>query len=178
MSKHLAEKQIRQPKKKGAEIPAGFRLYPDYGLDREGYTLSFRMPVFLLGGLVVFLAAMLMRRGPVSLLLFVLSVLLSGGYCFYNLFINFRRGRFFCEGLPVVLASAAGFAAGAYPAAYAVMFFYQLMKLAELLAVNRQQELAQELVDILPDSAVKVEEDGQERKIKPAHIRAGDLLRV
>ena len=63
MSRHLAEKQIKEPEKKGAKIPAGFRLYPDFGLDREGYTLSFRMPVFMLGGLLFFLAAMLIRAG-------------------------------------------------------------------------------------------------------------------
>ena len=100
----MAEKQIRQPEKKGAKIPAGLKPYPDFGLDREGYTLGFRMPVFMLGGLLFFLAAMLVRTGTaIQLALFVLSVLLTGAYCFYNLSINFRKGRFFCEGLPVSL---------------------------------------------------------------------------
>ncbi len=179
MSRHLAEKQIKEPEKKGAKIPAGFRPYPDFGLDREGYTLSFRMPVFMLGGLLFFLAAMLIRAGTaVQISLYILSLLLTGAYCFYNLSINFRRGRFFCEGLPVVLACAAGFAAKSYTASFAVMLFYQGMKLVELAAVRRQQELAQELVNILPDSAVRIDENGMEQKIKPSHIRAGDLLLV
>lgn len=179
MSRHLAEKQIRQPEKKGAKIPAGLKPYPDFGLDREGYTLGFRMPVFMLGGLLFFLAAMLVRAGTaVQLALFVLSVLLAGAYCFYNLSVNFRKRRFFCEGLPVVLACAAGFAAKSYAASFFIMLLYQGMKLVELAAVRRQQELAQELVNILPDSAVRLDEEGVEHKIKPSHIRTGDLLLV
>ena len=179
MSRHLAEKQIRQPEKKGAKIPAGLKPYPDFGLDREGYTLGFRMPVFMLGGLLFFLAAMLVRAGTaIQLALFVLSVLLTGAYCFYNLSINFRKGRFFCEGLPVVLACAAGIAAKSYAASFFIMLLYQGMKLVELAAVRRQQELAQELVNILPGSAVKLDEEGVEHKIKPSHIRTGDLLLV
>ena len=179
MSRHLEEKQIRQPEKKGAKIPAGLKPYPDFGLDREGYTLGFRMPVFMLGGLLFFLAAMLVRTGTaIQLALFVLSVLLTGAYCFYNLSINFRKGRFFCEGLPVVLACAAGIAAKSYAASFFIMLLYQGMKLVELAAVRRQQELAQELVNILPGSAVKLDEEGVEHKIKPSHIRTGDLLLV
>ena len=179
MSKHLNQNNRKKQIRRQNGILSVLSLYPDFGMDSEGYPASpMHMIVLLSAGAVFLIAGLVLQKNTLLHLLFCSgSFLAAGVYCFVNLFYNFRRGRFVCEGLFVTAACLLGFAAGIYAVSAALMLLYQAVKLIEVRLVRRQHEKARNLLKMLPDSATLVEKKGV-RKIKPAHIQAGDLIRV
>lgn len=179
MSKHLNQNNRKKQIRRQNGILSVLSLYPDFGMDSEGYPASpMHMIVLLLAGAVFLIAGLVLQKNTLLHLLFCsASFLAAGVYCFVNLFYNFRRGRFVCEGLFVTAACLLGFAAGIYAVSAALMLLYQAVKLIEVRLVRRQHEKARNLLKMLPDSATLIEKKGV-RKIKPAHIQAGDLIRV
>ena len=185
MSKHLTEnkkKKSGRPQNKRNRLLDTLRLYPDFGADSDGYPAGWRIPVFLLAGMLVLLVSLFLREGSLLRLAFsAVSLALVGFHCVLNLIHNIRLGHFCCEALPVVLACLAGFAAGMVVTSVLVMLFYQAVKLIEITAVRRQQEGGQAILSILPQTASLLEENefGKTvQKIKPVHIKEGDLLVV
>ena len=185
MSKHLSEnkkKKSGRPQTKRNRLLETLRLYPDFGADSDWYPAGWRIPVFLLAGMLILLISLFLREGSVLRLAFqAASLILVGFHCVVNLVQNIRVGRFCCEALPVVVACLAGFAAGMVLPSVLVMLFYQAVKLVEITAVRRQQEGGQAILSILPQTASLLEENefGKSvRTIKPVHIKEGDLLTV
>ena len=185
MSKHLSEnkkKKSGRPQTKRNRLLETLRLYPDFGADSDWYPAGWRIPVFLLAGMLFLLISLFLREGSVLRLAFqAASLILVGFHCVVNLVQNIRVGRFCCEALPVVVACIAGFIAGMVLPSVLVMLFYQAVKLIEITAVRRQQEGGQAILSILPQTASLLEENefGKSvRTIKPVHIKEGDLLTV
>ena len=178
MSKHLSETTKKRAVKNKAGFMQALHLYPSGGADADGYLPGYAMLACLLGGLLFFAAASLLHFSPVvKALLYALSLVTAGAFCILNVLANLRMGRFVCEALPVLLACVVGFAAKCYAAAFFIMLFYQLVKLLEAYAVRAQRLKARDVLDILPEYASVL--NGEEyTKIKPAHIREGDLIRV
>ena len=165
--------------KKQKGILAWLSVYPDFGMDSEGYPVSPRkMPALLSGSAFLLLAALILRQKTVlSFCLGLGSFAVSGWYCFLNIFYNFRRGRFSCEAVPILLAALLGIASKKTAVSAALMISYQAVKYVEVTAIHRQQENAQKLLKMLPGTAV-IQEGELRRTIKSAHIRQGDLLFV
>ncbi len=178
MSKHLNENTRKKSERSQKGLLDYVRLYPDGGLDGEGYRFGSRMVLFLVPGALLLAASQFFPSGDiVRTVLCLISFIISGFCCFRNLLYNLRHGRYVSEALLVTLAGLIAFPAGIPGAGAAVMLFYQCVKFVEVNAVHRQQEKAQILLRMLPDSAT-VLDGGTAVKIKPVHIREGDLLLV
>ena len=185
MSKHLSENKKQKsgrPGTKKGSLPERLRLYPDFGADSDTYPAGWRIPVFLLAGVLLLPVSLFLREGSAIRLGFqILSLALVSFHCVCNLIHNIRLGHFCCEALPVVVACAVGAAAGMMVQSVLIMLLYQMVKLVEITAVRHQQDGGQAILSILPQTASVLEEDdfGKTlRKIKPVHIREGDLLLV
>ena len=185
MSKHLSENKKQKPgrsKSKKGSLLELLRLYPDFGADSDTYPAGWRIPVFLLAGVLILLVSLFLKEGsPIRLGFRIASFALVSFHCIYNLIHNIRLGHFCCEALPVVAACVIGIAAGMLLQAILMMLLYQLVKLVEITAVRHQQEGGQAILSILPQTASLIEEDDigkTVRQIKPVHIREGDLLLV
>ena len=179
MSKHLNQNNRKKQLKRQKGILSVLSLYPDFGMDSEGYpAAALRMVLCMGAGAILLIAALVLRKNTLFFpLLSLASIAASGVFCLINLFYNIRRGRYVCEALIIVLSCALGFAAKIPVASAVIMLFYQGVKLTEVTLTRRQHEKAQNLLKLLPDSATRLERTGQ-RKIKPAHIQAGNLLYV
>lgn len=164
--------------KNKAGFTQALNLYPSGGADADGYLPGYMMPACLLGGILVFVVASILSSHPFfHIVLYALSVIVAGFFCLWNLIKNVRIGRVVCEALPVLLACIIAFIIKSYLASFLIMFFYQLLKLLEAYAVRTQRLKARDVLDIVPEYASVLEGESI-TKIKPAHIREGDLLRV
>lgn len=176
MSKHLSKKQTREIKSgKSFSIP---RLYPAYEYDAEGYCAGLK-DLMILGVSALLLAGALLFRANFAAYaaLCALSFIAVGLSCFRNLAFNFSRGRILCEALLITLACGAEAAAGAFAAAAAGMLFYSLAMTVLAKCTNSRQSAAGEMLNILPAYATLLE-DGETMRIRPSHIREGDLIAV
>ncbi len=67
---------------------------------------------------------------------------------------------------------------GDYVEAVAVMLFYQVGELFQSVAVGKSRRSISELMDIRPDSATLLREDGTEERVDPDEVEIGSLLVV
>ena len=97
MSKHLTEnkkKKSGRPQNKRKRLLVTLRLYPDFGADSDGYPAGWRIPVFLLAGMLVLLVSLFLREGSLLRTAFsAVSLILVGFHCFLNLIHNIRLGH-------------------------------------------------------------------------------------
>ena len=90
---------------------------------------------------------------------------------------NILRGQLFDEKFLMALATCCALAMQDWAEAAAVMLFFQVGELFELLAVERSRRSISALMDIRPDTAT-VLKDGEEIVTEPEDVRIGDLLLV
>ncbi|MBR5315606.1 MAG: cadmium-translocating P-type ATPase [Firmicutes bacterium] len=86
--------------------------------------------------------------------------------------------QFLDENFLMTIASLGAFYCQEYPEAVAVMLFYQVGEFFEHYAVNRSRKSIADLMDIRPDYAVRLREDGTEETIDPEELSIGDLILV
>lgn len=173
----------RNTKKKNPA--AGFlqrlRFYPDYGMDSDEYDFApYKLVITALGILLTGGTAAFERSLPVwaAIALYAVGLILCGGYCIINVIGCFSRGRFLCEGLPVLISCIAFFASGSYRAASVVILVFEAAKLFEAFLDRRSHAKADKLLTILPRSATVLLEDDQTVQRKPGHLRQGDYVVV
>lgn len=155
-----------------------FSLYPDGGLDSEGFSLSpLSLGIFGGGILLYALSAFLPMIAVLRTALSALGTALVLLPCIVSIYASVSRGRFFCEALPPVLSALVLFCFGYQSAAFFVSVLYVAAKFAGIWAARRQHALAESLLAILPEYASRIEGDGVVR-IKPAHIRPDDAVFV
>ena len=90
---------------------------------------------------------------------------------------NILHGQLFDEKFLMSLATCCAIAMRDFREAAAVMLFFQIGELFELLAVERSRRSISALTQIRPDSAVIIR-DGGETEVEPEEVCAGDLLLV
>ena len=91
---------------------------------------------------------------------------------------NILHGQIFDENFLMSLATIGAFAIKEFPEAVAVMLFYQVGEFFEDYAVNRSRKSISELMDIRPDSANLILDNGEVEVTDPELISVGQLIRV
>jgi Cd2+/Zn2+-exporting ATPase len=87
------------------------------------------------------------------------------------------RGQVFDENFLMALASIGAFTIKQFPEGVAVMLFYQIGELFQDIAVNRSRESISALMDIRPDFANVITQNG-EKRVDPDDVRVGDRIIV
>lgn len=109
---------------------------------------------------------------------FLLIYILSSKEVLINAFRNLKRGSAMDENFLMAVATITAFLIGEYLEAVAVMLFYSFGELFEDIATHKSKENIKSLLDLVPDTANKVLEDGSVTEIDLDDIEVGDILLV
>ncbi len=132
----------------------------------------------ILIGLIIFTCSCLISSFSqvAQLILQIISYFVLGWNVIYNALRNIRKGNWFDENFLMSIATIGAFAIGEHPEAVMVMFFYQVGELFQSYAVNKSRASIAQLMDIRPDYANLLNEDGSFRKVEPDEVAEGDLI--
>ena len=91
---------------------------------------------------------------------------------------NISHGQVFDENFLMIIATIGAFILMEFPEAVAVMLFYQIGEFFQDLAVGRSRASIAELMDIRPETANLLLEDGSIEVTDPELIEIGQIIRV
>ncbi len=128
-------------------------------------------------GAAIFAAALILKREPLSTILFVSAYIILGYDIVLRAVKNLFKGHVFDENFLMAVASIGAFIVGEHPEAVAVMLFYQIGESLQDMAVEKSRKSITELMDIRPDYA-NIETDGQIKRISPDEVSIGDIIIV
>ena len=89
---------------------------------------------------------------------------------------NIKNKDFMDENFLMTLASLGAFALGEYSEAVAVMLFYQVGEWFQSYALERSRKNISALMDIRPEYANLVEEDGSVKEVDPDEVKVGQTI--
>ncbi len=112
-----------------------------------------------------------------TLAVFTAAYLLAGAGVLYRAGTNITKGDIFDENLLMCIATLGAFAIKAFPEAVSVMLFYKVGQLLENIAVNNSQKSIKALLDIRPDHANIMTDDGM-KQVDPGEVMPGDFIVV
>lgn len=114
----------------------------------------------------------------VRMIPYLVPYFLVGGSVVKNALIGIRNLQMFDESFLMTLATIGAFAVGENAEACAVMLFYQVGEFFQDYAVNKSRGSIQELMEIAPEFANRIAEDGSIETIDPDDVQIGDLLAI
>ena len=110
-------------------------------------------------------------------IIYIITYLIVGLDILKKAFRNIKNGEVFDENFLMAIATLGAFGVGEFPEAVAVMLFYQIGELFQSYAVDKSRKSISSLMDIRPDYANLVNENGYE-KVKPKKVNIGDIILV
>ena len=123
--------------------------------------------------------------GSVLVLIVMIASYLTVGYdILRKAWLGIRNGRPLDECFLMTVASLGAFAlgiwscSGDYDEAAAVMIFYQLGEFFQSYAVGKSRRSISELMDIRPDTARILREDGTSEEVSPDEVEIGSMIIV
>ncbi|MDI9521464.1 MAG: heavy metal translocating P-type ATPase [Bacillota bacterium] len=134
----------------------------------------FRIPL----ALALLIAGFLTKNPEVRTGLMVLSYLIAGYDVMIHAVMGIIRGQVFDEHFLMSLATIGAIVIGEYEEAVAVMVFYQTGEMFQDYAVDKSRRAIAETMNLRPDTANLLGEDGQVKKIDPEEVKTGDLISV
>ncbi len=139
-----------------------------------------RIAVALFLFVIAFICFLLLEeRAPFwAWLIVFLAVYLIAGYdVLIRAVKNISHGRVFDENFLMIVATVGAFVLGEYAEGVAVMLFYQVGELFQNYAVGKSRRSIAALMDICPESACLVTDDG-EKTVSPEEVEVGSLIVV
>lgn len=129
-------------------------------------------------GLIVFIISAIVGNFsvPLQTLVQIVAYFILGGDVVAKALGNIKRRNLFDENFLMSIATIGAFAVGEHPEAVMVMFFYQVGELFQSYAVNKSRASIAELMDIRPDYANLLNDDGSFTKMDPDEIVEGQLI--
>lgn len=142
-------------------------------------------------GVALFLIAMIVFHIPnlfksidaytldtIELVVYLLIYLLTAKEIVVNAIKNVFKGKALDEQFLMTIASLGAFFVGEYSEACAVMLFYLVGEAFQDYAVDKSRASITELMDIRPDYANIILEDGTAETIEPDKVKIGDMILV
>ncbi|WP_297788698.1 heavy metal translocating P-type ATPase [uncultured Anaerococcus sp.] len=109
---------------------------------------------------------------------FFLLYIISSKEVLLKAFKNLKRGSALDENFLMAIATITAIIIGEYLEAVAVMLFYSFGELFEEIATHKSRENIKSLLDLVPDVARRVLENGQTEEVDLDDIEVGDILLV
>ena len=110
--------------------------------------------------------------------LYALPYLIIGHDVIHKAFKNIVNGNVFDEHFLMMIATFAAFAIGEYPEALAVMLFYQTGEWFQSYAVGKSRQSVKELMEIAPEYANVMQEDGSFTEEDPEDVAVGAMILI
>ena len=132
----------------------------------------------LLSAALLCLLLALPLKGWLRFALFLIPYLLVGYDILIEAFEGIRNGQPFDENFLMAVATVGALALGEYTEGVAVMLLYQTGELFQSYAVGKSRRSIGALMDIRPDSANLLGEDGEIRTVDPDEVGIGSVIVV
>ncbi len=117
-------------------------------------------------------------EGRLRFALFMIPYLIVGYDILIKAWKGILSGQPFDENFLMAVATVGAIALGEYSEGVAVMLFYQIGELFQSYAVGRSRRSIGALMDIRPDSANLLCEDGEIREVDPDEVAIGSVIVV
>ena len=111
------------------------------------------------------------------LLLYLVPYFTAGWDVLWKSARNISHGQVFDECFLMAVATIGALIIGEYPESVFVMVFYQVGELFQSIAVGKSRRSIKNLMDICPETAVRLV-NGEPEEILPEEVEVGDLLLV
>lgn len=135
-----------------------------------------------LGAVLVILAFVAMNAFEWSVYayyaLLLCAYIVLGWEVAYNAIRNLFHGELFDENFLMFIATIGAAALGDYTEAVMVMFFYDIGEFAQDAVAERSRDNISKLMDIAPEHARIVDEEGRAQECKPEEVKVGQLIQV
>lgn len=128
-------------------------------------------------GILFFVVANLIE-GVWQVPLFLVAYFIFGYDVLLRAIKNIAKGQVFDENFLMSLSTIGAMAIGEMPEAVFVMLFYQVGEAFQDYAVKRSRKSITSLMDIRPDYANLIDENGNITQVAPEHIKKGDKIQV
>lgn len=122
-------------------------------------------------------AAVFVPNSVISTLLFIAAYVLAGYEVFIAMFKGLSRGDLFDENFLMGIASLGAFIVGERTEAVAVLIFYGVGELCQNLAISKSRQNIASLMDIRPDYANLITENGTQT-VSPEKVEKGSMILV
>ncbi|MDL2252605.1 cadmium-translocating P-type ATPase [Ruminococcaceae bacterium OttesenSCG-928-I18] len=133
--------------------------------------------VRILAALALFIVVLFLPlQGVPQLLAYLAVYLFIGGDILWRAVRNILRGQVFDENFLMSVATVGAFALGDYKEGIAVMLFYQVGEWFQSYAVGRSRRSIAALMDIRPDHANLLLEDGSLSQLAPEEVDSGSRI--
>ncbi|MBF1260699.1 MAG: cadmium-translocating P-type ATPase, partial [Lachnoanaerobaculum sp.] len=93
-------------------------------------------------------------------------------------FSNIKKGKVFDENFLMTIATVGAVIIGEYPEAVGVMLFYIVGEFLQSLAVNKSRKSISDMMNIRPDYANLVKEDGSVETVDPYDVEVGSYIQI
>ena len=110
------------------------------------------------------------------LILYLIPYFVAGYDVLWKSVRNVAHGQVFDECFLMTVATVGALIIGEYPESVFVMLFYQTGELFQSLAVEKSRRSISGLMELCPDTAVRLGENGEEEEILPEEVSVGDVL--
>ena len=114
----------------------------------------------------------------ISFGLFIAAYIIVGKDVLLKAFSNIKRGKVFDENFLMTIATAGAVIIGEYPEAVGVMLFYIVGEFLQSLAVNKSRKSISDMMNIRPDYANLVKEDGSVETVDPYDVEVGSYIQI
>ena len=114
----------------------------------------------------------------ISFGLFIAAYIIVGKDVLLKAFSNIKRGKVFDENFLMTIATVGAVIMGEYPEAVGVMLFYMVGEFLQSLAVNKSRKSISDMMNIRPDYANLVKEDGSVETVDPYDVEVGSYIQI
>lgn len=114
----------------------------------------------------------------ISTALYLIAYITVGKDVLLKAFSNIKRGKIFDENFLMSIATIGAVIIGEYPEAVGVMLFYTVGELLQSLAVNRSRKSISDMMNIRPDYANLIKEDGSDEEVDPYDVEIGNIILI
>ena len=114
----------------------------------------------------------------ISFGLFIAAYIIVGKDVLLKAFSNIKRGKVFDENFLMTIATVGAVIIGEYPEAVGVMLFYMVGEFLQSLAVDKSRKSISDMMNIRPDYANLVKEDGSVETVDPYDVEIGNIILV
>ena len=114
----------------------------------------------------------------VSFAVFIVAYIIVGKDVLLKAFSNIKRGKVFDENFLMTIATVGAIIIGEYPEAVGVMLFYMVGEFLQSLAVNKSRKSISDMMDIRPDYANLIQEDGSVETVDPYDVEIGAKIQI
>ena len=114
----------------------------------------------------------------ISFGLFIAAYIIVGKDVLLKAFSNIKRGKVFDENFLMTIATVGAVIIGEYPEAVGVMLFYIVGEFLQSLAVNKSRKSISDMMNIRPDHANLVKEDGSVETVDPYDVEVGSYIQI